>query len=89
MTRYDETFAPVFGGEQNLSASQRALYVVAGLGLAAAAARPRPNPILSAAALLAGTYLALSGQQGRCPVKAALAGASGHAGRDLDHRSSA
>lgn len=72
MTQLDDTLAPVFGGKPNLSMTQRGLYIAAGLGLAAAAAKPRPNPVLNVIALLGGAYLALSGQQGRCPVKATL-----------------
>jgi threonine/homoserine/homoserine lactone efflux protein len=59
--------------EQNLSSTERAVYVVAGLGLAAAGARPRPNPLLNVLALAGGTYLAWSGYQGRCAIRAALA----------------
>jgi uncharacterized membrane protein len=62
----------VFQGPQNLSAAERAISVVAGLGLAAAATRPRPNPVLNIAALLGGAYLAIRGATGRCPVKQAL-----------------
>ncbi|HYE52674.1 MAG TPA: YgaP-like transmembrane domain [Azospirillaceae bacterium] len=69
-----------FAGEHNLSATQRGLYVAAGLGLAAAAATPRPNPLLNLLALAGGAYLAASGAYGRCPVKAALVDGGG-AGR--------
>ncbi len=62
----------VFGGEPNLSLTQRSTYVVLGLGLAAAATQPRPNPLLNVLALVGGSYLALSGYMGRCPAKAAL-----------------
>jgi hypothetical protein len=72
VTQLDDSLAPVFGGEPNLSMTQRGLYIAIGLGLAAAAAKPRPNPLLNVIALAGGAYLALSGQQGRCPVKAAL-----------------
>jgi uncharacterized membrane protein len=62
----------IFQGPQNLSATERTISVIAGLGLAAAGAKPRPNPILNVAALLGGAYLAIRGATGRCPVKQAL-----------------
>lgn len=62
----------VFQGPQNLSARERAISAIAGLGLAAAAAKPRPNPILNIVALLGGAYLAIRGATGRCPLKQAL-----------------
>jgi len=58
--------------EQNLSSLERAFYIAAGLGLAAAGAQPRPNPLLNVLALAGGTYLAWSGYQGHCAVRAAL-----------------
>jgi threonine/homoserine/homoserine lactone efflux protein len=57
---------------ENLTTTQRAMYMAAGLGLAAAATKPRPNPLLNLVALLGGSYLAWQGYQGYCPVKAAL-----------------
>lgn len=72
MAQAHELLDPVFGGPPNLSMSQRAVYVGLGLGLAAAGAQPRPNPLLNVLALGAGAYLAWSGYQGRCPVRAAL-----------------
>ena len=65
-------------GSPNLSIPQRAAYVALGLGLAAAGAKPRPNPLLNVLALAAGSYLAWSGYQGRCPVKAAVLGNQEH-----------
>ncbi|HET7680927.1 MAG TPA: YgaP-like transmembrane domain [Xanthobacteraceae bacterium] len=62
----------IFQGPHNLSARERTISVIAGLGLAAAAAKPRPNPILNIAALLGGAYLAIRGATGRCPIKQAL-----------------
>jgi uncharacterized membrane protein len=62
----------IFHPPQNLSAQERAISVIAGLGLAAAGAKPRPNPILNVAALLGGAYLAIPGATGRCPIKQAL-----------------
>jgi uncharacterized membrane protein len=62
----------VLEGPQNLSATERAISVILGLGLAAAATKPRPNPILNVAALLGGAYLAMRGATGRCPIKQAL-----------------
>ncbi len=70
--RASEISDRVFGGEPNLSMTERGVSVVLGLGLAAAAAQPRPNPVLSLLALLGGSYLALRGVSGRCPIKAAL-----------------
>ena len=72
MARSIEMLAPLFAGQPNLSLTQRGLYIAAGLGLAAAGAQPRPNPLLNVIALTGGAYLAWSGYQGRCPVKAAL-----------------
>ncbi|MBX9758249.1 MAG: DUF2892 domain-containing protein [Beijerinckiaceae bacterium] len=58
--------------EHNLTGSQRAIYMLAGLGLAAAGVKPRPNPLLNILALASGAYLAWRGYEGSCPVKAAL-----------------
>lgn len=58
--------------DQNLTGSQRAMYVMAGLGLAAASVKPRPNPLLNVLALASGAYLAWRGYEGSCPIKAAL-----------------
>jgi threonine/homoserine/homoserine lactone efflux protein len=66
--------ASFMSGEPNHSAKERAVYVAAGLGLAAAGAQPRPNPLLNILALAGGAYLAWSGYQGHCAVKAALVG---------------
>jgi hypothetical protein len=68
----------VFGGEPNLSWTERGISLVLGLGLAAAGAQPRPNPLLNVAALLGGSYLALRGATGRCPIKAALVEGRSH-----------
>ena len=68
----------VFGGEPNLSRTERAVSVVLGLGLAAAGAKPRPNPLWNIIALAGGSYLALRGATGRCPVKASLEGGGGN-----------
>ena len=62
----------VFSGEPNLSYTERGVSLALGLGLAAAGAQPRPNPLLNVLALLGGSYLALRGATGRCPIKAAL-----------------
>ena len=64
----------VFGGETNLSLTERGVSLVLGLGLAAAGAQPRPNPLLNVAALMGGASLAMRGATGQCPVKAALTG---------------
>jgi uncharacterized membrane protein len=66
----------IFQGPQNLSATERAISVIAGLGLAAAGSKPRPNPILNVLALIGGAYLAVRGATGRCPIKQALQSAS-------------
>jgi uncharacterized membrane protein len=68
----------VFGGEPNLSWTERAVSVVLGLGIAAAGAKPRPNPLWNIIALAGGSYLALRGTTGRCPVKASLQGGGGN-----------
>ena len=68
----------VFGGEPNLSWTERAVSVVLGLGIAAAGAKPRPNPLWNIIALAGGSYLALRGATGRCPVKASLEGGAGN-----------
>lgn len=57
---------------ENLTTSQRAIYMLAGLGLAASSVKPRPNPILNVLALASGAYLAWRGYEGSCPVKSAL-----------------
>lgn len=62
----------LFGGEHNLSFTERAVSVVAGLGLAAIAAKPRPNKLLSLGALVAGSMLAIRGATGHCSVKAMI-----------------
>jgi uncharacterized membrane protein len=62
----------IFQGPHNLSTKERAISVIIGLGLAAAGTKPRPNPILNVLALLGGSYLAIRGATGRCPVKQAL-----------------
>ncbi len=64
----------LFSREPNLSTTERVIYVGLGLGIAAAGAKPRPNPLLNILALAAGSYLAWSGYQGRCPVKALMFG---------------
>jgi uncharacterized membrane protein len=69
----------VFGGEPNLSWTERSISVLLGLGVAAAGARPRPNPLWNILALAGGSDLALRGATGRCPVKAALEGGGGNA----------
>jgi threonine/homoserine/homoserine lactone efflux protein len=58
--------------DQNLSSTERLVYIAAGLGLAAAGAQPRPNPLLNVAALAGGAYLAWSGYKGHCAVRAAF-----------------
>jgi len=56
----------------NLNSSQRAMYMLAGLGLAASSLKPRPNPLLNVLALASGAYLAWRGYEGNCPIKAAM-----------------
>lgn len=65
----NEAIGDIFGGEPNLSMTERAVSVALGLGLAAAAAQPRPNLWLSFGALVVGVGLALRGATGHCPVK--------------------
>jgi hypothetical protein len=72
----------LFGGDANLSFTERAVSVALGLGLAAVAAQPRPNKLLSLAALVAGSLLAIRGATGHCPVKAMIADGGG-GGRSL------
>jgi uncharacterized membrane protein len=62
----------LFDGSRNLSLAERSISVIAGLALAAAGTKPRPNPLLNVLALLGGTYLAVRGATGHCPVKEAL-----------------
>jgi uncharacterized membrane protein len=69
-------YESAFGGDTNLTMTERGISVAIGLGLAAAAAQPRPNPVLNVLALVGGGYLALRGASGHCPIKAALG--SGH-----------
>ncbi len=71
----------LFSGEPNLSTTERAVSVVAGLALAAIGAQPRPNKILSLVAILAGSALAIRGATGHCAYKA-LTSPEGGAGRD-------
>jgi threonine/homoserine/homoserine lactone efflux protein len=71
----------VFPAERNLSMTERAIYVALGLGLAAAGTKPRPNPLLNVLALAGGSYLAWTGYNGACPVKAALTDQGGSRGR--------
>ncbi|MCX8254550.1 hypothetical protein RHAL1_00656 [Beijerinckiaceae bacterium RH AL1] len=56
----------------HLSAGERALSVLVGLGLTSIAAQPRPNVFLSMMALATGSYLAYRGATGYCPIKASL-----------------
>ena len=67
----------IFDGPQNLTITERAIYMAVGLGIAAAGAKPRPNPLLNIAALAGGAYIAWSGYNGHCPAKAALSEHSG------------
>jgi hypothetical protein len=62
----------VLSGRPNLSTTERAVYIALGLGIAAAGAQPRPNPLLNVLASAVGSYLAWSGYQGHCALKAAL-----------------
>lgn len=67
-----------------LTAAERAAYIIAGLGLAAAGAKPRPNPLLNIVALAGGSYLAWRGYVGTCPIKALLYGPSHGVGELTD-----
>lgn len=62
----------IFDGPQNLTNTERAIYMAVGLGIAAAGAKPRPNPLLNIAALAGGAFIAWSGYNGHCAAKAAL-----------------
>ena len=66
------TAESMFGGKPNLSFTERAGYIVVGLGLAAAGAKPRPNPLLNILAIVGGGAIAYAGYKGHCPIKAAL-----------------
>lgn len=58
--------------DPHLSAGERALSVLLGLGLTSLAAQPRPNVFLSMLALATGSYLAYRGATGYCVIKASL-----------------
>lgn len=58
--------------QTNLTTTERAVSVVLGLGVAAVAAQPRPNKLLSLAALIAVSALAIRGATGHCSMKAAV-----------------
>jgi hypothetical protein len=58
--------------DPHLSAGERALSILVGLGLTSMAAQPRPNVFLSMLALATGSYLAYRGATGYCIVKASL-----------------
>ena len=64
----------IFSTEQNLSTTERAVSVALGLGIAAMGAQPRPNKLLSLAALVAGSLLAIRGATGHCGAKALMNG---------------
>ncbi|HEY8564835.1 MAG TPA: YgaP-like transmembrane domain [Beijerinckiaceae bacterium] len=72
-----DLYHQAFGGETNLSWTERGISLALGLGLAAAGAQPRPNPLLNVLAIAGGAYLALRGASGHCPIKAALQGGEG------------
>lgn len=63
-----DTARDLFSGEKNLSATERTLSVVGGLVIAAIGAQPRPNRLLSLAAILVGSALAIRGATGHCPI---------------------
>lgn len=67
-----ETALHIFTPDTNLSTTERAVSVVAGLALAAVGAKPRPNKFLSLAAILAGSALAIRGATGHCSIKAMI-----------------
>ncbi len=58
--------------DPHLSAGERAVSVIVGLGLTSLAAQPRPNVFLSMLALATGSYLAYRGATGYCVIKASL-----------------
>ena len=57
----------VFGGEPNLSWTERAVSVVLGLGIAAAGAKPRPNPLWNIIALAGGLNVPVGAGLGALP----------------------
>lgn len=63
-----EAARDLFSGEKNLSATERTVSVIGGLAIAAIGAQPRPNPLLSLAAILVGSALAIRGATGHCPI---------------------
>ena len=71
-SRAVETAAHIFTPGTNLSATERTVSVVAGLALAALGAKPRPNKVLSLAAIMAGSALAIRGATGHCGLKAMM-----------------
>lgn len=58
----------LFSGEKNLGTAERVVSVVGGLAIAAIGAQPRPNPLLSLAAIVFGSALAIRGATGHCPI---------------------
>lgn len=67
-----DSIGRAMSGPQNLTFSERILSIVFGLGLAASAVKPRRNPLVNLVALAGGSYLALRGAYGHCPVKQAF-----------------
>ena len=72
--------------DPHLSAGERAISVLVGLGLTSIAAQPRPNVFLSMMALATGSYLAYRGATGYCPIKASLNDEFVDAGRPVAAR---
>lgn len=66
------TLGSFVSGPHNLSTTERGIYMAIGLGIAAAAVKPRPNPLLNVLALVGGSFIAWSGYNGYCAVKASL-----------------
>jgi uncharacterized membrane protein len=63
---------PGFGGQANMSLTERGISLAIGFGMMAAAVQPRPNKLLSLLALVGGAGMAIRGATGHCPVKAEL-----------------
>jgi len=71
-----EMYDTAFGGEKNLSLTERGASVVFGLALAAAGLNVKGA--MGALMGVAGGALALRGASGHCPIKAAIDGDGGH-----------
>jgi len=78
-----DTYEHAFGGQRNLSLTERAASVVFGLAMAAGGLNKKGG--LGLLMGLAGGALALRGLNGHCPVKAALEHRDGGGTRQLTY----